>query len=189
MSDNLHEDRSKIEFLEDFYELLSKEIIVAYRGTFEKRVLNVLARNIESSVQDNLVLKRKFFRIFLEFSQNIAYYSSEQVETADNELSGAGMLILKHGTNGNYMFMSGNMVKNDMLKYINERVELINSLDRDELRQYKREQLKLVETGVKNNLGILQIVLISGNPIVVKTMPLNDTESFIIITAEVPSYL
>ncbi len=189
MSDTVQVDRSKIEFLEDFYELLSSEVIVAYRGTFEKKVLSVLAKNIESSVKDNLVLKRKFFRIFLEFAQNIAYYSSEQVITSENEKSGTGMLILKHGKNNNYVFLSGNMVENNMLDYIDDRVEYINSLDREALREYKREQYKLVEAGVKSNLGILQIVLISGNPIVVKTMPISDKESFIIISAEVPNYL
>ncbi len=189
MSDTAQVDRSKIEFLEDFYELLSKEVIVAYRGTFEKRVLGVLAKNIESSVQNNLVLKRKFFRIFLEFAQNIAYYSSEQVPTSKDEQSGSGMLILKHGKNDNYVFLSGNMVKNSMLDYIDDRVKYINSLDREGLREYKREQYTLVEAGIKSNLGILQIVLISGNPIVVKTLPINDKESFIVITAEVPNYL
>lgn len=189
MSDNEQVDRSKIEFLEDFYELLSQEIIVAYRGTFEKRVLSVLARNIEGSVSNNLILKRKFFRIFLEFAQNIAYYSSEQVDTSDNDKSGSGMLILKHGVNDNYIFISGNMVKNSMLRYIDDQVKYINSLDRESLREYKREQYKLVETGEKSNLGILQIVLISGNPIVVKTKPITNDESFIIITAEVSAYL
>ncbi len=187
MNDNITDNRSKIEFLEDFYELLSQEVIVAYRGTFEKRVLNVLAKNIESSVQDNVVLRRKFFRIFLEFAQNIAYYSSEQVETSENEMSGSGMLILKHGDDGSYVFLSGNMVKNEMLDYIHDRVKYINSLDREGLREYKREQYKLVESGEKSNLGILQIALISGNPVVVKTRPINDTDSFIIISAEVPN--
>lgn len=189
MSENLQVDRSKIEFLEDFYELLSQEVIVAYRGTFEKTVLSILARNIENSVENSSILKRKFFRIFLEFAQNIAYYSSEQVNTDDNEKSGSGLLILKHGENDSYVFLSGNLVETSMLKYIHDKVDYINSQDREGLRAYKREQYKLVESGIKSNLGLLQIVLISGNKVVINSKKIDENTSFITISAEVPKDL
>ncbi|RLD68218.1 MAG: hypothetical protein DRI95_03535, partial [Bacteroidetes bacterium] len=65
MSDNSEANKRKAEFLEDFYEMLSKEIIIAYRGTFEKSVLGVLAQNIESTIDSSFTLKRKFFKLFL----------------------------------------------------------------------------------------------------------------------------
>lgn len=187
MSENLQVDRSKIEFLEDFYELLSKEVIIAYRGTFEKSVLAILAKNIEQSVESSSVLKRKFFRMFLEFAQNIAHYSAEQVPTSENENSGSGLLILKHGNNDNYMFLSGNLVETSKLEYINEKVDYINSLDREGLREYKREQYKLVENGKKSNLGLLQIALISGTKVIVNSKKINEENSFITISSEVPN--
>jgi len=179
-------DKRKIEFLENFYELLSKEVIIAYRGTFEKSVLSILASNIESSMENNFVLKRKFFRMFLEFAQNIAIYSAEQIQTAENELSGAGLLIIKHN-NGNYMFATGNLVETSKIDFINEKVDHINSLDREALRNYKREQFKLVENGQRSNLGLLQIALISGNQLIVNSKPIDETHSFITISAEVPN--
>lgn len=187
MSENLNVDKSKIEFLEDFYELLSKEVIIAYRGTFEKSVLAILAKNIEQSVDSSSVLKRKFFRMFLEFAQNIAHYSAEQVATSESEESGSGLLILKHGNKDNYMFLSGNLVNTEKLDYINEKVDYINSLDRDGLREYKREQYKLVESGKKSNLGLLQIALISGSKVVVNSKKIDEEKSFITISSEVPN--
>ena len=189
MDENGQVDRSKIEFLEDFYELLSKEVIIAYRGTFEKSVLAILAKNIESSVDSSSVLRRKFFKMFLEFAQNIAHYSAEQVDTSETEKSGSGLLILKHSGESNYMFLSGNLVETTMLEYINDRVDYINSLNREGLREYKREQYKLVESGEKSNLGLLQIALISGSRVVVNSKPVDDTNSFITISAEVPNDL
>jgi len=179
-------DKRKIEFLENFYELLSKEVIIAYRGTFEKSVLSILATNIESSIESNSVLRRKFFKMFLEFAQNIAIYSAEQIQTSENEKSGAGLLIIKHN-NGNYMFATGNLVETSLIDYINEKVNYINSLDREALRIYKREQYHLIESGKKSNLGLLQIALISGNQLIVNSKPVDDTYSFITISAEVPN--
>jgi hypothetical protein len=186
MSENGQVDRGKVEFLEDFYELLSKEVIIAYRGTFEKNVLAVLANNIEATLGASSVLRRKFFKMFLEFAQNIAHYSAEQIETAENEMSGSGLLILKHN-NGNYVFATGNLVETSKLDYIFEKVNYINSLDREALRNYKREQYKLVESGERSNLGLLQIALISGNEVVVNTKAIDEQLSFITISAEVPN--
>jgi hypothetical protein len=188
MDENGQVDRSKIEFLEDFYELLSKEVIIAYRGTFEKSVLAILAKNIETSVDSSSVLRRKFFKMFLEFAQNIAHYSAEQVNTDENEKSGSGLLILKH-SGDNYKFLSGNLVETNMLSFINKRVDYINSLDREGLREYKREQYKLVESGERSNLGLLLIALISGSRVVVDSKPVDETYSFITISAEVPNDL
>jgi hypothetical protein len=179
-------DQRKVEFLEDFYELLSREVIIAYRGTFEKNVLAILANNIEASLDTSSVLRRKFFKMFLEFAQNIAHYSAEQINTSEEEMSGAGLLILKHN-NGNYMFATGNLVETTKLDYINEKVDYINSLDREGLRNYKREQYKLVESGEKSNLGLLQIALISGNELIVNAKPVDEKYSFITISAEVPN--
>ena len=63
MSDNLEGNKRKAEFLEDFYEMLSKEIIIAYRGTFEKSVLGVLAKNIELTMDSISVLRLKFLTL------------------------------------------------------------------------------------------------------------------------------
>jgi hypothetical protein len=73
------------------------------------------------------------------------------------------------------------------MNYINEKVSYINSLNREELREYKREQYKLVESGERSNLGLLQIALISGNEVIVNSKPVDDTYSFITISAEVPN--
>ncbi|MFN8255153.1 MAG: SiaB family protein kinase [Bacteroidales bacterium] len=186
MDDHEQVDKRKIEFLESYYELLSKEVIIAYRGTFEKSVLAILINNIEASLEYNSILRRKFFKMFLEFAQNIAIYSAEQVQTSDNEKSGSGLLILKYN-NGNYMFVTGNLVETEKMDYINEKVNHINSLNREALREYKREQYKLVESGERSNLGLLQIALISGNEVIVNSKPVDDTFSFITISAEVPN--
>jgi hypothetical protein len=188
MGESEQVDKRKVEFLEDFYELLSKEVIIAYRGTFEKNVLAILANNIEASLDASSVLRRKFFKMFLEFAQNIANYSAEQINTTDEEKSGAGLLILKH-TDGNYMFATGNLVETSKLDYIIEKVDYINSLDREGLREYKREQYKLVESGERSNLGLLQIALVSGNEIVISTKKVDEELSFLTISAQVPNDL
>ncbi|MEN8121397.1 MAG: SiaB family protein kinase [Bacteroidota bacterium] len=182
MNDNSEANKRKAEFLEDFYEMLSKEIIIAYRGTFEKSVLGVLAKNIESTIDTSSVLRRKFFKLFLELSQNISDHSVEILNTSAGETSGSGLLILKY-EGENYLFITGNLINNEDLKSVSESVERINSLNRDQLRELKREQIELVETGKKNCLGLIQIALISGHNLEIKAIEAENNKTFLIFSA------
>ena len=184
MSDNSEANIRKAEFLEDFYEMLSKEIIIAYRGTFEKSVLGVLAKNIESTIDSSSVLRRKFFKLFLELSQNISDHSTEIMDTSEGETSGSGLLILKY-EGENYLFITGNLINNEDLKSITKSVEHINSLNRDQLREYKREQIERLETGKKSCLGLIQIALISGHNLEIKAIEAENDQTFLIFSAEI----
>lgn len=184
MSDNTEGNKRKAEFLEDFYEMLSKEIIIAYRGTFEKSVLGVLAKNIELTMDSSSVLRRKFLKLFLELSQNISDHSAEITNTSVGETSGSGLLILKY-EGENYLFITGNLVKDKDLKSISESVEHINSLNRDQMREYKRVQIERVEKGEKNCLGLIQIALISGHNLEIKAINAENNLTFLIFSAEI----
>lgn len=184
MSNDTVTNKRKAEFLEDFYEMLSKEIIIAYRGTFEKSVLGVLAQNIESTIDSSSVLRRKFFKLFIEFSQNISDHSIETVKTSSGETSGSGLLIIKY-KGENYIFVTGNLIKNEDLKPLSETIEHINSLNREQMREYKRKQIELAELGKKNCLGLIQIALVSGHNLKIKAIKAENNQTFLIISAEI----
>ncbi len=184
MSDNSVNIESKAEFLEDFYEMLSKEVIIAYRGTFEKSVLGVLAQNIETTIDSDTVLKRKFFKLFLELAQNISDHSVELVKTASDGSSGSGLLIIKH-KGENYVFITGNLIENKDLESINKSIEHINSLNRDQLREFKRKQIELSEKGEKNCFGLIQIALISGHHLEIKAIEAGNNQKFLIFSTEI----
>lgn len=184
MSGKTEKNKSKAEFLEDFYEMLSKEIIIAYRGTFEKSVLGVLAKNIETTIDSSSVLRRKLFKLFLELSQNISDHSDEVVQTSSGEDSGSGMLIIKY-EGENYLFITGNLVEKEDLESFSDLVKHINSLNREQLREYKREQIGLVEESKDNCLGMIQIALVSGHDIEIKTIEAENNQLFLIISAEI----
>jgi len=184
MSEDALKNKRKAEFLEDFYEMLSKDVIVAYRGTFEKSVLGVLAKNIESSIESSSVLKRKFFKLFLELSQNISDHSIEISKTSAGETSGSGLLIIKQ-KGENYLFITGNLINNEDFITISKSIEHINNLNRGQLREFKREQIEFVETGKKNCLGLIQIALVSGHELELKAVKTENNQTFLIISVEI----
>ncbi len=184
MSEDIKDNKRKAEFLEDFYEMLSKEIVIAYRGTFEKSVLGVLAQNIESTIDSSSVLRRKFFKLFLELAQNISDHSVEFVKTSSGENSGSGMLIIKNAGD-HYLFITGNLVENKDVEAFLALITHINSLKREDLREYKREQIELVEEGKNNCLGLIQIALVSRHGLGIKTIETENNQTFVIISASI----
>ncbi|MCF6243401.1 MAG: SiaB family protein kinase [Bacteroidales bacterium] len=183
MSDQSVTNQDKASFLDDFYEMLTNEIVIAYRGTFEKSILGVLAQNIESSVHESTVLKKKFFKLFLELAQNIASHSVEISSTADGEDSGVGLLIIKH-KGANYLFITGNLIENEQFSEIKKIIDKINNLNREELRKLKRTHFELAEKGEKNYLGLIQIALVSGHKLEIAKQKAGNDQLFLIISAE-----
>lgn len=183
MSDPSVTNQDKASFLDDFYEMLTNEIVIAYRGTFEKSILGVLAQNIESSVQEGTVLKKKFFKLFLELAQNIASHSVEISSTSEGEDSGVGLLIIKH-KGDNYLFITGNLIEAEQFSAIKKIIDHINSLDREKLRILKRTHFEFAEKGEKNYLGLIQTALVSGHKLEIAKQETDNDKLFLIISAE-----
>ena len=68
-----------------------------------------------------------------------------------------------------------------------EKCELINSLDRESLREYRREQRRIASDVKKNsgNIGLIQVALTAESPLDIELTPINDEESFFSIAVKV----
>jgi hypothetical protein len=88
---------------------------------------------------------------------------------------------------GSYTFVTGNVVKNNDIEPVIEKCEIINSLDRDSLREYRREQRRLANTGKKNsgNIGLIQVALTAESPLDIELTPVSDEESFFSIAVQI----
>lgn len=145
-------------------EIHDSNVIIAYQGIFDNSVLTILAQNIENNVDTDERLKKKLFKVFLEMAQNVSLYSEERkmVGTAD---MGEGIFIIKEFED-HFTIATGNMAPPAFVEDITKHIERINSMNRDELREYKRERRALPH-GVKGgaNIGLIQIALTSENNI------------------------
>ncbi|RLD77713.1 MAG: hypothetical protein DRJ10_11465, partial [Bacteroidetes bacterium] len=78
------------------------------------------------------------------------------------------------------------LVQNDDIVSIIEKSEIINSLDREELREYKRQQRKL-PPGKRGgaHIGLIQVALTSANPLDIEVNPVDDDHSFFSIAVKI----
>lgn len=173
--------------LYDYHKMFEREVQVSYKGPFDKYILSVIGNYINVIIGRNPKISKKIFSIFIELAQNIAYYSAERSSLNEDD-SGIGSIVIAE-YDDHYKFLTGNVVMNKDIVPIIEKCEIINSLDREELRKYKREQRNLPQ-GSKGSahIGLIQVALTSCNPLDFEVTPINDEFSFFAITVKVDKY-
>ncbi len=170
----------------DYYSLTKRDdVLISYKGPVSDTILAEISRDIRDKFSENPKASKKLFSIFVELAQNILYYSSEKVQFSNRNDSIGTILITK--TSKHLTFSCGNLVEN---KYINDLVEgceKINSLDREELREYKRETRSAPqkERSKGAGIGLIQVALTSGNPLGVEARQVDEKYSFFSLSVKI----
>ncbi len=161
------------------------EVLISYKGPFDKEVLTVIGSYIKIILGKNPMASKRIFKIFMELAQNVSYYSTERNILEKHAKSGIGTLAIIE-QNDNYTFHTGNEITNNSIIEVIEKCEIINALDKNGLREYKRKQLRLPD-GVFGgaNIGLIQVALTSMHPIEFKAVPIDDKISFLGLTVRI----
>jgi len=169
----------------DYHRNLDQNVPISYKGPIDEKILQAIGAHIESILSGHPKAGKKIFKIFIELAQNISYYSAEKSIYKESKEIGSGMILIGE-TEESYTFVTGNLVKNEDIFSIIDKSEIINSLDREELREYKREQRKLPH-GPKGgaHIGLIQVALTSDNPLDIEVTPIDDDHSFFSIAVKI----
>jgi len=174
--------RKKIEIIEDYQSMFKEDMLMFYRGPFNKKILAGIGSYIKETLKDDPDISYKLFSIFIELAQNIYFHSDDLPEILQSQKSKYGTLMIQEWEN-RLEISAGNFIKSDSIYPITEQCHYINSLNRDQLREYKKERRKL-EPGIHGeaNIGLIQVALQSANPIALEIDKIDESFSFITIT-------
>ncbi len=161
----------------EFHKMFNDNILILYKGTFDKNILAVFSNYIEGIIKRYPAISKKIYSIFIELAQNIAYYSAE-FDTIDGKQVGIGTLAIGEGAN-EYTFFTGNAIKNENLTKVVNKCKIINSMDKEALRKYRREQLNLPPGDHDTaHIGLIQVALTASNNLDVEITPFDNGFSF-----------
>lgn len=134
--------------------MLSQKLILVYQGDFTqettKSILAMAERNIDSTGEDSSI-KRKVFNVMVESLQNIVKHSDELV---DGETKSHAALFLIGREKNRYTIMSGNPIRKTNIKPLKDKLELINGLDKDGLKELYKEIIKNTTISDKGGAGL-----------------------------------
>lgn len=166
------------------YYMDSKEsrVIFSFKGRFSQEILTELGSMIRTSLQAETKIK-KIFGVFIEISQNILYYSDERETGPRGDEGGVGVVLFREN-HTDYILSSGNMVLNEKIGGMKEKIEIVNSMNKDQLKEYYQQQLRKdrPETSKGAGVGLIDIARKTDYPLYYNFIPMDEKYSFYTMT-------
>lgn len=163
--------------------LRSNKILISFSGRFSQGIIEELGDALKRHLEAEETAKNDIFSVFsvfIEQTQNIKNYASKTHSNQHyDKIASSGIVTIGKIDNG-YFVWSGNTILNDDIEPLENKLKLVNGLNRDELKKLYREQLKKVqpEGAISAGVGIIDIARKSGKPLVYSFNRLDDELSF-----------
>ncbi|MFO7656895.1 MAG: SiaB family protein kinase [Bacteroidales bacterium] len=168
-----------------FKEGYDTDNVLAFKGPLTVGLLSYLGNYLKSVIKVEHALEKKIFRIFIELTQNVSYYSAETAIIENGVNSGIGWFTVSK-KNNHFVLATGNLItKGDGLKLIRNCNE-INSLNEKQLRELKRKtRSQAMERDVGAHIGLIQTSLLSKSKLDCKVTDLDDKHAYFIISVDI----
>ncbi len=169
----------------DYYTHISQDnILLSYKGPLTDVLLSEFSKDIRNKLQEDKQSGKKVFAIFMELSQNVLYYSREINHFGNKDKVGTLVIL---NTPDSYKIITGNLVSIDAVPRLIEKAEIVNSLDREALREYKRKLRNdpSEEESKGAGIGMVQAALTADNQLEVKIKDLDGGFAFFILGVSV----
>lgn len=158
-----------MDYLRSYKNIFDQNIILLYKGelTFDlvTSIIGTLEERLEE-IEENRKVKKKFYNVATECIQNL-YYHLDEVN-ADNELISSydsrSAIVLISARKRFYSLQTGNYVPTDKIEGIQKRLDDINNVDPEELRELYKKVLNEQEFSDKGTggLGFIDIARKTG---------------------------
>ena len=179
-----------MKYIYDMHQMMLKNnIILVYEGEFTqeitKSVLAMAERNMDS-IGEESGIKRKVFNVMVECLQNIVKHGEEYLS---GEIKSNTAIFMIGKLKDSYIITSGNPIRNELVDSLKERLDKINSLDKDGLKTLYKDIIKN-GAGLTNKggagLGFVDMARKSGQKLEYGFEPLKEGQSFFSLKTTVP---
>ena len=163
-----------------------------YRGYFNhnitKKILVLADKSIAKVTgETQATLQKRIYYIMVEGLQNITHHQDEIANDRNFEKYPGIFAIQKSGEK--YYITTGNIIANDKVDDLKSRLDVINSLDKEELKKYHREILTGGTISDKGGagLGLIEMSRKSGSKLHYKFEWLDDEYTYFYLQTQLPS--
>lgn len=174
--------------LVDLSDLTNKDDLeYIFRGDFSPEIVRSildLAKTTLEKASDTLKIKSKIYYIMGESLQNIARHNSDSFNQSSDKYS----LFAIHKKNLKYYITTGNLIEVNDIDKLKLKIEKINSLGKEDLRDYSRTTRTSGALSEKGGagLGLIEMAKRSGNKLDYSFKDINDKFSYFYLNTEIP---
>ncbi len=177
-------------FIFDFYKTIKNHnITLVYEGDITHQLTKAFTSLAESSMvkeEESGAVQRKVFHVMVECLQNLCKHADES-QQLDSLYSSRGIFIVSRDAN-EYCVTTGNMIEKTKIDELKGMLDHINSLDKEQLNDLYKKQIKdgvLSEKGGAG-LGFIDIARKTGKKLDFFFQPIDEKTSFFIMTSTIP---
>jgi hypothetical protein len=178
-----------LQFVYDFYQgIRTHEITLAYEGEMNHQLMQNftnIAMGRMSVDKEKRQVSKKVYHVMIECLQNISKHAFHTDVETQEDLN-HGILIISKDPEY-YLITTGNIVEVSKTEYLKYFLEKVNSLDRDELDQLYRHQLKEGRLSEKGGagLGFIDIKRKTGQELDFHFLPVSKSHSFFLFSSSI----
>jgi hypothetical protein len=154
---------------DEYYQKLNNgNVVLAYKGSITTEMINNTLESIESIIgggEEDNKLRKKVYNVLVESLQNLYHHTddlSDDLRSIYHDKFGV-VVIVKDGST--IKITTGNFVPSTRIKFLKDKIDKINSLSQEELKDMYKFILnhqKLSEKG-GGGLGLVDIARKTGN--------------------------
>jgi len=167
-----------------YFDDLSKgDVVIAYKGSITSDLINDVLEAVEKKLDEaneEGKTRKKLYNVLVESLQNLYHHIEETHEGIEEELDPKfGVLVIAR-ENREYKVITGNFVNSSKIKYLKEKIDKINSLNKDELKDMYKFILNHQKLSAKGGggLGLVDIARKTGSKLVYSFFNYNDNYYF-----------
>jgi len=169
-----------------FSDIEKDDLEYVYRGEITPRlVMDILdmAKNNLAKADDTRKMRSRIYYIMGEGLQNITRHQADSQDKDDDNSA----IIVIHKRRHKYVIATGNLMLKSDEEPLRNKLEKINHLDNEGLREFSRETRTLTGLSEKGgaSLGLIEMAKRSGNKLDYLIKPVDDTYSYFYLTTEI----
>jgi len=153
---------------EYFDELNSGNVIISFQGSITSDMINNVLDTVESKLteeDEEPKIKKKMYNVLVESLQNLYHHIDDLPDEFKNEYDNKFGILVISKKGAEYKITTGNFISSDKIKYLKDKIDKINSLSKEELKDMYKFILNHQKLSAKGGggLGLVDIARKTGN--------------------------
>lgn len=177
--------------INEYYSKLSQgDVLLAYKGSITSELINEVLEAVEEKlekVNESGKTRKRLYNVLVESLQNLYHHIEVSHEGVKEELDPKFGILIVERDNEQYKVITGNYILTNKIQFLKEKIDKINSMTKDELKDMYKFILNHQKISAKGGggLGLVDIARKTGKDITYEFYQYDDNYSFFNLTIEV----
>ncbi|MBK9283315.1 MAG: hypothetical protein IPM51_03255 [Sphingobacteriaceae bacterium] len=174
----------------DIYEKMERNnILLSFKGEITSDLLTSILQIMENkmeNLQEEPKMRKKVYNVLVECLQNLYHHLDDVAEGQTNDKIRSAIFMIGKMDN-KYSIFTGNYILNENIHGLKNRLDEVNSLNKEELKEYYKKVLNNGEMSLKGGggLGMIDIARKTGEKLDYNFLEIDNKVSFFTLNIKI----